>query len=306
MRIILISLLFAVSLMGKELLINKIAIRINGQPVTIFDMKKELNPSTPEKISLKQIQNSKKESVDKVVASIIINQAIKKKNLSPSKNDIEKAIKNVAAQNKIPVEKLKSEIEAQGMNWDKYKNVIVSKQLSLLQLKRAVAYKMLDATESILRSMYKKSYSHQTFEFTVSHIIIKAGKDMDQMAFKKISGIHSQISSGTISFEDAAKTNSQDGSAVNGGKLGTFSEKQMVPEFSNELKKMSPGDISKPFLTRFGWHIVKLEKATKKDPESFENVKNQIKQEYYIQNQEKAFKSWMKLEKDNSTIEVLF
>lgn len=57
-----------------------------------------------------------------------------------------------------------------------------------------------------------------------------------------------------------AKDYSEDpGSAAQMGSLGTFGKGQMVPEFEQTAFSMQPGEISKPFKTQFGWHILKVE-----------------------------------------------
>ncbi|MGL4625963.1 MAG: peptidylprolyl isomerase, partial [Plesiomonas shigelloides] len=52
---------------------------------------------------------------------------------------------------------------------------------------------------------------------------------------------------------------SQDpGSAAQGGDLGWTTPDVFVPQFRNELDSLKPGQISQPFQSPFGWHIVQL------------------------------------------------
>lgn len=64
------------------------------------------------------------------------------------------------------------------------------------------------------------------------------------------------VAAGPQAFADVAKTNSQDGSAGRGGDLGWFGKGAMVAEFDSVAFALQNGEISKPFQTRFGWHIV--------------------------------------------------
>jgi peptidyl-prolyl cis-trans isomerase D len=59
-------------------------------------------------------------------------------------------------------------------------------------------------------------------------------------------------------FAELAKTYSEDNSAAGGGDLGWFAKGRMVPEFDSVAWNLKIDGISKPFKTRFGWHIVKL------------------------------------------------
>lgn len=58
-------------------------------------------------------------------------------------------------------------------------------------------------------------------------------------------------------FAEMARAYSQDGSASAGGDLGWFGRGQMVAEFDQRSFSMKEGDISEPFRTQFGWHIIK-------------------------------------------------
>lgn len=61
-------------------------------------------------------------------------------------------------------------------------------------------------------------------------------------------------------FAELAKEYSEDpGSARNGGDLGFFGRGQMVGAFEDTAFALSPGALSHPFKTQFGWHILKVE-----------------------------------------------
>ena len=69
-----------------------------------------------------------------------------------------------------------------------------------------------------------------------------------------------QIKSGKAKFADLARKYSEDpGSAAKGGELGWAQPNIYVPEFSRTLENLKVGEISEPFRTSHGWHIVQLE-----------------------------------------------
>lgn len=77
-------------------------------------------------------------------------------------------------------------------------------------------------------------------------------------AKEQIDSIYKVVKADPSQFEKLATALSDDkGSARNGGRLNWFSAGQMVPEFDSVAFSLADGEISEPFLTRFGWHIVR-------------------------------------------------
>jgi peptidyl-prolyl cis-trans isomerase SurA len=68
-----------------------------------------------------------------------------------------------------------------------------------------------------------------------------------------------QILSGEAAFADLAKEHSADtGSALKGGELGWADPSIYVPEFKDTLARIEIDEISQPFRTQYGWHIMQL------------------------------------------------
>ena len=109
-----------------------------------------------------------------------------------------------------------------------------------------------------------------------SHILIK-GADYASAdeALAEAVKIREAIVSGEISFEDAAKKYSSDsGSAEKGGSLGQFGKGQMVKPFEEAAFSMQePGELSEPVKTRYGYHIIRLDKRYPSEIKPFEEVK---------------------------------
>lgn len=73
---------------------------------------------------------------------------------------------------------------------------------------------------------------------------------------QQIDSIYALLKAGA-NFEELAKAESQDGSAKSGGELGWFGRGRMVQPFEDIAFSLADGEISEPFETQFGYHIMK-------------------------------------------------
>ncbi|ARV13641.1 peptidylprolyl isomerase [Polaribacter sp. SA4-12] len=138
-------------------------------------------------------------------------------------------------------------------------------------------------------------------EIEAAHILIR---DTSAVGEKKIVDVYIKLQA-KEKFEDLAKEYSEDpGSKGNGGKLGKFGAGRMVKPFSDAAFSLeNVNDYSKPFKTRFGWHIVKLIKKypIKSFDEMKKGLKTKVKKSSRMQLSEKAVVN--KLKKEYSIIE---
>lgn len=91
------------------------------------------------------------------------------------------------------------------------------------------------------------------------HILMQTNAiEDDETVKQKLTDFRTRILAGE-SFEAIASVNSADpGSAARGGDLGWVGPGTFVPEFEQQLDALQIDEISQPFKTQFGWHIVQL------------------------------------------------
>jgi len=91
------------------------------------------------------------------------------------------------------------------------------------------------------------------------HILVKTNEIIsNDQARSRLVVLRSRIVNGT-DFDELARANSDDGgSAVKGGDLGWLSSGDTIPPFEKAMDALAVDEISKPFETQFGWHIVQV------------------------------------------------
>jgi peptidyl-prolyl cis-trans isomerase D len=111
------------------------------------------------------------------------------------------------------------------------------------------------------------------------HILLKVDQNADpedvEKARKKALDILKMAREGK-DFPELAKKYSEGPTRSRGGYLGKFKKEAMVKPFADKAFSMKAGEISEPVRTRFGWHIIKVEKVNEASSLSFAEAKKKI------------------------------
>ena len=119
----------------------------------------------------------------------------------------------------------------------------------------------------IIKLYEKRGEESQVIKQSLArHILIKPSAILtDEQAQAKLSKIRQQIVDGA-DFAKLAKEHSEDiGSMLAGGDLGWSSPGQFVPAFEKAMAETPLGEISEPFRSRFGWHILQVQEQRDED-----------------------------------------
>ena len=293
------------SLSAAEQLVNKIVVRVNGKVYTIYDCKKLLRFDDPDSVSTQAVLDRKDKLVDQLINNAIAKQEAKALDIEVTDEELESAVESVLAQNRMTREQFDKELAKNQMSFATYRDEVLREQLLLLKLKKKIIVTM-DVDERALHEIYENEVGTEPeLYFTASHIILQSDESRDAEVKEAVTAIYKEITGGKTTFAEAAKSYSQDGSAANGGSLGTFAARDMVPEFSERLALMKEGEVSEPFRTRYGWHIVKLDKVEKHEPPTYSESYEMLRNIYYQRNVEKMFQTWLKKKRSESKIDIL-
>lgn len=95
-------------------------------------------------------------------------------------------------------------------------------------------------------------------QYHARHILIRGGADeaSDAQARARAQAVHARVVAGEDFAEVAAEASDDTVSGANGGDLGWFTAEQFGPEFGGQVAPLDDGDISQPFRTQAGWHVV--------------------------------------------------
>ena len=111
----------------------------------------------------------------------------------------------------------------------------------------------------ILKLASSSSNSEMVTQTHARHILIRTSADIDDNdAQDKLVELKQRIEQGDA-FADLANEYSEDpGSKIRGGDLGWASPGQFVPAFERAMEALAEGEISEPFKSQFGWHLMQV------------------------------------------------
>lgn len=135
------------------------------------------------------------------------------------------------------------------------------------------------------------------------HILIRTNEVVsDDDARIRLEQLRMRLAGGD-DFANLARANSDDtGSALKGGDLGWLSPGDTVPQFEAAMNELAPNQISQPFKSSFGWHIVQvMERRTQDTTEELMALK--AKQKLKERKADEAVKQWLHRLRDEAYLE---
>lgn len=142
-------------------------------------------------------------------------------------------------------------------------------------------------------------------ETHVRHILLKSNPLLTDAQLKtQLQRLRASILAGTP-FEQVATANSQDpGSAPKGGDIGWVTPGALDPAFEAVMNQMKPGQISVPFKSQFGWHILQvLDRKTQHDPEILR--RDMAKQILFQRKVNTELQRWLQDQRNSGYVKVL-
>lgn len=140
----------------------------------------------------------------------------------------------------------------------------------------------------------------------IRHILIKLTPLINNsQAEKRLKEIRADILRGG-NFADLAKKYSQDiGSSVSGGDLGWTMPGALDPVFEAQANKLALNQLSLPFQTQFGWHLIEVLGREKKLQTTDAIMRNQAAQWVYQKKFHQALQDWLRQLRRQSYVKIM-
>ncbi|HVC37226.1 MAG TPA: peptidylprolyl isomerase [Gammaproteobacteria bacterium] len=135
------------------------------------------------------------------------------------------------------------------------------------------------------------------------HILLRPSAIMtDAQAQAKLEDLRKEILAGADFAKLAIKYSEDPSSASNGGDLGWLDPGATVPEFQSQMDKLQVGQISEPFKSQYGWHILQVLGRRQAD-QTQEYTRNKAYEAIYARKSDEIIQQWLSALKGSAYIE---
>jgi len=278
--------------------------KVNGKPIDILRFNQVLEGlynSIPGRKKPQQLAYLQILALNQVIDYTLMLEDAKSKRIKASRDEVDGAIKQIMAANKIAdVKTFKDVLKSKGLDFGTFKNII-SNDIVLQKMTEGIKSGVTVKPEDMREVWARHILIRPKVEIKENEKYEEAKARADEEAKKKALELLQRIKKGE-NFESVAKEYSSDKvSAAAGGDLGYFKIGTMVPEFEEIAFSLKPGEVSDIVKTEFGYHIIKVEDTRLRKVKEGEELKKVILKE----KQDRALSEWMRDLKEKAKIEIV-
>jgi len=246
--------------------LDQIVVVVNEDVITktmmdnrIEDFRKQLALS---KISRVEPETLKKQVLERMIRDTIQLQQAKQLGITVDDLTLNRVLEQLAKSNSMSLEAFRDTIEAEGMNYTRFREQ-TRDELIIKQLQQRVVASKINVSDQEVQQYIDQNESLDSSKITyhLRHILIatpeSATPEDIENARGKADFVYRQIQSGA-NFEDIAIKESSGRNALQGGDLGDRKANELPQLFVDAVADLSPGETSKPVRSASGFHLLQL------------------------------------------------
>jgi len=275
---------------------------INGEPYTLSSLnsyaKSKMGRSFPNG-SLDQINATDREVLEQFITDKLLESEVREAGISITDADVNQYIDQVKKNNRLSDDDLKTSLAREGQTVDSYKVSVKTEMEKSEIIDRQVKRKVTITDEDVER-YYKANPNKYRSDARarIRHILLtlpeRAAPDRVQAVMAEGKELYERIKAGE-DFATLAKEYSQGAGQADGGDIGWIKRGTLIPGLEEvAFEKLQVGQVSEPFRTSMGVHIVKLEAREAGNVLPLATVAPRIKEELLKKALQERFAKWMK------------
>ncbi len=307
----LLSLLLAAALVApahSAEVIDGIAAQVGSEIVLVSEV---LQAAAPAEARIRaeggrddDVQRLREEILERMIERALIRQVVKRAELEAPDAEVDQAVADIARENQLEVEELRSTVESQGMPFDVYRDRIRGEIEQRKVVSAMVASKVrLDDDE--IREIYDREFSDQPQggeEFYLRQLMVAVdGKTTTASACMKVGAARARIVGGEA-FKVVASQVSQVNPEV-GGAIGWLHESEMAGWMLEAVDGLEPGDVSRVSEQPFGCNLIEVVERRPYQQITWEKAKDPLTEQVFERKMAEQYKEFIESLREQTYIE---
>ena len=200
--------------------------------------------------------------LERLILQRIQLQRAERYGISISDEGLNAAINNVAQNNNVTFEEFPEVLAAEGIDYFKYRNEL-KQQITLDELRQREVSSRISVSQSELDSylILQREEDQKAYDYDLSHILVPLSSRSAKAEINRKQGLiidlRSRIENGEA-FETIARNFSEGQQSSNGGRLGWMKGSELPEIFLSAIINTKIGELSEPFQSASGLHLLKV------------------------------------------------
>lgn len=287
---------------GYAAVIEQLVAVINGEPYTLSNVssfaKARAGGSFPTG-SLQQINAADREVLEQFITNKLMEAEVREAGIRITDDDVDRYVDQVKKNNRLSDQDFITAIGREGLTLAGYKASVKTEMEKSEIIERQVKRKVNITDEDVERYYKLNSKNYRANRRArLRHVLLslseKAPAEQVHSVTTRARELHKKILSGE-DFAAVAREHSEGAGANSGGDIGWVNKGTLIAGLEEvAFEKLKPGQVSEPFRTSMGLHIVKLEAREDGAVAPLATVAPKIKEELLAKALTERFDKWLK------------
>ncbi|WP_409365778.1 peptidylprolyl isomerase [Halomonas sp. PAMB 3264] len=245
--------------------------------------------------------------LERMVLDEIQLQMARDANLSVDDTELNRQLRSIAESNGMSLDGFADALEADGLSLAEVRED-VRREMLMRQVQQRQIQQRVNVSEREVDRFIEQQPGQQGQSFIeesqARHILVALTPTRDEsQARARAEQVRSRLQQGE-SFAAVAREFSDDsGSAMNGGDLGWVRPGQTVPAFEEAMNSLSPGQISAPVRSQFGYHVIEVLDRRRQDVTD-ESRREQVRQAIFQRRANEELQNWQREIREQAFVDI--
>ena len=287
---------------SKDVVVDRILVKINDSIVTQYDLDQELKPLYKQikdrQLSPReqaQVQEMKRKALDGLVNDVLIQQEVNKFSIQVSDEILDKEIERVRDERGLTLEEFQEVVAQDGLSMEEFR-ARLKKLLEKQELIGHMVTSKVVVTDSEIQEAYDDRKDDYSMGRMVELAIILLPSDVAAAEVKE------RISNGEMTFPEAVSKYSVGPGKDSGGSIGDLSWDDLADEWKDSLQGVVQGGVSTPLTIQGHEALLSPVKIAEDRMVPLEDVRNDLFKELMQKKRETLFTDYFEKLKNSSVI----